>query len=211
MPPAINRFASLIRRHFIGYRKRRGTLKARALQFLLGSFIVGQCALDAGAQAMTLPGAAVPAKIEKLPPVSPVAPSPLRHPDLVVAAGMTLQVSFAHGLDATSFGNAVHSEPVLLSYASTPGDGLFTQLATPDATCKIVADGYATRSLARPLIYANGISCFDGAGNLLAQGVLQGYLVGADGILGMPNVGSLKTGAKATVVVTRSGVLYKMR
>lgn len=132
---------------------------------------------------------------------------PAARPVATLAATRTVEVSFVHGVEESALQNARNPSPVLLNVTNV-ADFLPAKLRDGVSSCNILGDGAIAEKGARPYVRTQKLSCFDQGGNLVVKGWLSGYLVGTDGILGLPSA-DLKAGEKASVVVDRDTPIFR--
>jgi hypothetical protein len=170
--------------------------------------VAGLVVSSFAAHAATKPPAAVQgcATAVSEPALGALAKSATR-PVAMLAATRTVEVSFAHGVEERAMQHLNNPSPVLLNVTNV-ADFLPANLRDGVSKCNILGEGVIEEKGARPYVRTENFSCFDQSGNLVAKGWLSGYLVGTDGILGLPSA-DLKVGEKASVVVDHDTRIFR--
>jgi hypothetical protein len=128
---------------------------------------------------------------------------------LTIAPAKLIAVTLAHGIGLKELGTepAHHYPglPIVLNITNA-SDILPANLAT-GAQCRVTAVGGIFGTASRPYFSTRAIGCFDHNGHAIAQGEIDGYLVGSDNVFGLRSLDDVKVGTKATVVVNSSSIL----
>jgi hypothetical protein len=192
----------------------KNAVKGSLLAITLTSLLAGQAAFAAQAKDLPKPTAQLGTPVSLTPQVPagdfppPQLPVPLPAA-LTIAPAKLIAVTLAHGIGlkemSTEPAHHYPGLPIVLNITNA-SDILPANLAT-GAQCRVTAVGGIFGTASRPYFSARAIGCFDHNGHAIAQGAIDGYLVGSDNVFGLRSVDDVKVGTKATVVVNSSSLL----
>jgi hypothetical protein len=126
----------------------------------------------------------------------------------LVPAGTSLEVTFATGVDATTFSRPSYPVPALLNV-----DDARQLVPVPNlknlGQCTVVVEGAVDvdNPTSRMYFRSNKVRCLDAEGNYAYEGYAEGYVVAADGKLGIARTEVTK-GQKAQLVLTSDTGLF---
>lgn len=126
----------------------------------------------------------------------------------LVPAGTSLDVTFATGIDVTTFSRPSNPVPALLNV-----DDARQLVPVPTqkniGQCTVVVDGAVDGDKASSRMYfrSNKVRCLDVEGNYAYEGYAEGYVVAADGKLGITR-SDVNKGQKAQLVLTSDTGLF---
>jgi hypothetical protein len=124
-----------------------------------------------------------------------------------LAATKMVDVSLVHGVESSTLKHVRDPAPVLMSVTNT-AEVVPPKLREGVVSCDILGESLIIENGARPVVRTDSLSCFDQDGVQVFKARVDGYLVGTDGLLGLPGT-DLKAGEKATVVVDRDTPIFR--
>jgi hypothetical protein len=190
-------------------------IKGSLLVLTLTSLLAGQAAFAAQPKDLPKPTSQLGTPVPLTPqvPAGDFTPSQLPMPlpaGLTIAPAKLIAVTLAHGIGlkelSTEPAHHYPGLPIVLNITNA-SDILPANLAT-GAQCRVTAVGGIFGSASRPYFSTRAIGCFDHNGHAIAQGEIDGYLVGSDNVFGLRSLDDVKVGTKATVVVNSSSILH---